>query len=352
MATAVAEPGAQGVGEWGSEQLILCRDERIGLRAVIAIDDTTLGPGLGGIRFKHYQSVDAGIRECARLAAGMTRKNAVAELPFGGAKAVIFDDGAAVDRPALMRRFGDFVARTGGAYLPGVDMGTTVDDLALIGEAGATVSCSHDDPSPWTAMGVHAALRAAVAHVDGRADLRGVRVLVQGVGHVGAALACEIARQGASVLVADVDRDRAAGVAGRIGGVSVDPEAVSDTACDVYAPCAQAGVLTEDTIERLRCRIVVGAANDTLGEPADADLLARRGITYVPDFVANAGGVVHIHATREGWEVPRLREEVLRIGERVEQILDEADRERLTPLAVAEQRAARLLAGAGMEAAV
>lgn len=328
------------------EQLIVCRDEEVGLHAVIAIDDTTLGPGLGGIRFKHYRDTAAGIRECSRLAAGMTRKNAVAELPFGGAKAVIFAGAHVADRASVMRRFGEFVARTGGAYLPGVDMGTTVGDLALIGESGAAVSCSHEDPSPWTAMGVHAALRAAVAHVDGRADLRGVRVVVQGVGHVGAALACEIARQGATVLVADVDSDRARAVARRIGGVCIDPAAVEATPCDVYAPCAQAGVLHAEAIERLRCRVIVGAANDTLGEPADAERLARRGITYVPDFVANAGGVVHIHATRERWPMPRLRAEVLRIGDRTGQLLAEAANEHRTPLAIAEKRAAQLLADA------
>jgi leucine dehydrogenase len=344
VAVAMAEPAAPVGSAWPGEQLVLCRDERVGLHAVIAIDDTTLGPGLGGIRLKRYPSVDAGIRECCRLAAGMTRKNALAELPFGGAKAVILQEGEPVDRPALMRRFGDFVARTGGAYLPGVDMGTTVEDLGLIGQAGGAVSCSHDDPSPWTATGVHAALRAAVEHVDGRLDLRGVRVVVQGVGHVGAALACEIAHQGASVLVADVDRDRAAAVARRIGGIDIDPDRVIGTPCDVYAPCAQGGVLNETTIGRLDCRIVVGAANDTLDDPADADRLAARGITYVPDFVANAGGVVHIHAAREGWEVPRLREEVLRIGTRVEEILERARERDTTPFAIAEERAAGVLA--------
>jgi len=168
---------------WASEQLVLCRDEDVGLSAVIAIDDTTLGPGLGGVRFKPYPSAEAAVTEARRLAAAMTRKNALADVPYGGAKSVIVDDGAMRDRPALMARFGEFVARTGGAYLPGVDMGTTVADLAIMRRAGAIVSCDEEDPSPWTALGVAAAIRAAVG------DVEGISVLPSPAGHVGAALA-------------------------------------------------------------------------------------------------------------------------------------------------------------------
>ena len=176
-------------GWFGSEQLVLCRDDEVGLRAVIAIDDTTLGPGLGGVRCVAYPNERAAVVEAQRLAAAMTLKNASAGLPYGGAKSVILAPEPSVDRVALMRRFGDFVTRTGGAYLPGVDMGTTTEDLAIAGQSGAVVSCATEDPSPWTALGVAAAIRAAVAHLDRRESLDGVRVLVQGAGHVGAALA-------------------------------------------------------------------------------------------------------------------------------------------------------------------
>jgi len=336
---------------WASEQLVLCRDDELGLRAVIAIDDTTLGPGLGGVRMKAYPSDAAAVAECRRLGAAMTLKNAVAELPFGGAKSVILAPREGVDRAALMRRFGAFVARTNGAYVPGVDMGTTIEDLALIGESGADVSCSDEDPSPWTALGVAAAVRAAVAHVDGRDDLDGVRVLVQGTGHVGAALARDLAADGARVLLADVDAERAAGLARELAGETVDPAAALETPCDVLAPCALARVVSEQTVGRLACRIVAGAANDTLAEPACAALLAARGIAYVPDFVANAGGVVHIHALREGWDETRLRERVLAIGERVRELLAEAEADGVTSLGAAEARAARRLGGARDEVA-
>src|SRR5947209_7552104 len=140
---------------WESEQVVVCSDAETGLRAVVAIDDTTLGPGLGGVRLRTYPSFAAGLRECRRLAAAMTRKNALAEIPYGGAKSVIFRPARIADRPALMRAFGRFVLRTGGAYLPGVDMGTSVEDLAEMARSGAVVSCADADPSPTTATGVH-----------------------------------------------------------------------------------------------------------------------------------------------------------------------------------------------------
>ena len=335
-----------GDDPWTSEQLVLCRDDRVGLRAVIAIDDTTLGSGLGGVRCVSYPSYGAAITEAQRLAAAMTLKNASAGLPYGGAKSVIIAPSPGADRGALMRRFGDFVARTGGAYLPGVDMGTTVDDLATMGESGAEVSCSEEDPSPWTALGVAAAVRAAVSHLDQRDGLDGVRVLIQGTGHVGAALAFDLAADGAEVLVADIDQARAQAIAETVGGRVVAPADVAQTECDVYAPCAVARVVTADTVPALRCRAIIGAANDTLSSDADADLLAARGIVYVPDFIANAGGVVHIHALRAGHDEARLRTDVTRIGGRVRDLLDASESAGKTPLAVAVARVHRLLADA------
>jgi leucine dehydrogenase len=329
-----------------SEQLVLCRDDETGLRAAIAIDDTALGPALGGVRYKRYADDRAGIVEAQRLAAAMTLKNAAAGLPYGGGKSVILQTGGQPDRRALMAAFGRFVARLGGTYLPGVDMGTSTDDLATMGAAGATVSCASDDPSPWTALGVRASILAAVAHVDGREDLDGVRVLVQGAGHVGAALARHVAADGATVLVADVDHARARGLADELGGEAVPADAALGTPCDVYAPCAVARVVSDATIGRLDCRIVAGAANDTLSARADAERLAARGIVYVPDFVANAGGVIHIHALRAGWDEDRLRAAVEAIGGRVSGILADAEATGGTPLLAAEAVALARIADA------
>lgn len=331
---------------WHSEQLVLCRDDARGLRAVIAIDDTTLGPGLGGVRCVRYPSDTAAIMEAQRLAAAMTLKNACAGLPYGGGKSVILAPAEGVDRRALMQCFGEFVIRTGGAYFPGVDMGTSVADLQAMADIGADVSCNEEDPSPWTALGVAAAIRAAVAHVDQRQGIEGARVLIQGAGHVGAALARDLATDGAEIIVADIDGRRAATVAAEVGGSTVPADAVIETPCDVFSPCSVARVVTPETTRRLQCRMIVAAANDTLSEPGCAQLLDDRGITYVPDFVSNAGGVIHIHALRAGHSEQRLRSAVMQIGTRTHEVLESASGTGQTPLRVATERVRRILADA------
>jgi leucine dehydrogenase len=327
---------------WEHEQVIFCSDPDVGLRAVIVIDSTFRGPGLGGVRLRPYASAEDAVRECRRLAAAMTLKNAMAELPFGGAKSVIVDSGGFPDRVGAMRRFGEFVASTGGRYLPGVDMGTSTNDLAAMGAAGATVSCSAVDPSAWTARGVYAAICAALEHVDGTGDLDGKQVLIQGAGHVGDPLAHLLAEEGAVVLVADIDRARAAALAKSVGGWTVEPEGALRTECDVLAPCAAARVINAETAAGLGCRIIAGAANDTLDSSDTAGVLADRGVTYVPDFVANAGGVIQIQAMQDGWSDARLGAEVDRIGGRVASVLAAAADTGRTPLEVAEARAAQL----------
>ena len=272
----------------------------------------------------------------------MTLKNACADLPYGGGKSVICagPEGpppTGGERVAQLEAFARFVARLGGAYVPGVDMGTSVDDLAVIGGVVPEVSCDHQDPSPLTALGVFAGIRAAVE--VGGGSLADARVLVQGTGHVGAELARLLSTAGCHVLVADVDAVRAGVVAAAVGGTTVDPVAAIDTQCDVFAPCATARVIGPTTIDRLRCRIVAGAANDVLSAPELAEALASRGIVYVPDFVVNAGGVIHIHAMRSGWGPDKLEGSLLAIGDRVRRILAEATRTRRTPVAVAESMA-------------
>lgn len=327
---------------WEHEQVMFCSDPDLGLRAVIVIDSTFRGPGLGGVRLRPYASTEDAVRECRRLASAMTLKNAMAELPFGGAKSVIIDGDAFPDRVRAMQRFGEFVASTGGRYLPGVDMGTSTNDLAAMGAAGATVSCSAVDPSAWTARGVYAAICAALEHVDGSADLDGKQVLIQGAGHVGDPLAHLLAQEGAVVLVADIDRARAAALAKSVGGWTIEPQSALRTRCDVLAPCAAARVVNSETAAGLTCRIIAGAANDTLDSGDTARLLADQGITYVPDFVVNAGGVIQIQAMQDGWSDARLGAEVDRIGGRVASVLAAAADTGRTPLEIAEARAAQL----------
>lgn len=328
---------------WHSEQLVLCRDDALGLRGVIAINDTTLGPGLGGVRCVRYPSDAAAITEAQRLAAAMTLKNAFAGLPFGGAKSVIMAPDPKFDRVALMQRFGEFVIRTGGAYLPGVDMGTSVEDLQAMADIGADVSCNDEDPSPWTALGVAAAVRAAIEHVDQRQGIAGARVLIQGAGHVGASLARDLASDGAEIILADIDAERASSLAAELGGTTVAADAVIETRCDVFAPCSVAKVITPETVAKLQCRMIAGAANDTLSVDSCADLLAERQITYVPDFLSNAGGVIHIHALRAHHSEEQLRNDVLQIGPRTREVLEAAQSSGRTPLRVAGERVLQIL---------
>jgi leucine dehydrogenase len=341
-----ATPLVPGSGAPLGEELVLCHDRATGLVAVIAVDDTTLGPGLGGIRWMRYPTFAGAVEEASRLSQVMTLKNALADIPYGGAKSVILRQGDAFDDPAQreaqLRAFGTYVNRLGGAYMPGVDMGTSVADLAVIGTVAPWVSCSHNDPSPATALGVFHAIEAAVRHTLQR-DLSAVRVTVQGAGHVGSALAVLLAERGAIVSVADVDARRAAEVAGNVGGFVASPETAHARPADVFAPCASARVLHPTAIDELRCALVVGAANDVLAERAGADHLARRGITYVPDFVSNAGGVLHIHAERAGWDARQLDLALDAVGRRTADLLDESEHSGTLPLHVAEQWASARL---------
>jgi leucine dehydrogenase len=330
---------------WSGEQLSCCYDPTTGLRAVIAIDDTTLGPGLGGVRYAVYSDEWHAIEEATRLATAMTLKNAVAGVPYGGAKCVILADRSQVDRAAVMRALGRFIARHGGDYVPGVDVGTTVGDLAEVARVASDVACHDADPSPWTALGVLAAIRAAVAHECGT-GLTGVRVAVQGAGHVGSELVRLLRADGAEVSVADIDPTRAVGVATLHDARVVDPDAILSEPCDVLAPCAMGRVLDDASVALLRCKIVAGAANDTLASHDVAFTLAERAIRYVPDFVANAGGVIQIHALRSGWDDGRLTEAVAAIGDRVTKLLTAAEDRGVPPLEAAEALAeATLRAG-------
>lgn len=323
---------------WPGEHLVLCADRELGARAVIAVDDTTLGPAVGGVRFASYPSTKEAVTECVRLAEAMTLKNAAAGLPYGGGKSVIVRDEASVDREDLMRFFARGVKLLDGAYIPGVDVGTTVEDLAVVAEIAPDVACHTEDPSPWTALGVLAGIRAALHH-DGVESLSGCRVVVQGAGHVGSGLARLLAAEGADVRICDVDPSRSRAVTERYGVRAIDPEGAIREECDVFAPCAMAKVVTQQNADLLNCRIVAGAANDTLADEETAKLLADRDIVYVPDFLLNAGGVIHIHALRAGWTEQELRSAVLGIGERVTDALEQATASDRPPLDAAKDAA-------------
>lgn len=327
------------------EQLVFCHDRDTGLRAVIAVDDTRLGPALGGVRMQPYANGLAAATEAHRLAAGMTLKNAAAGLPLGGGKSVIIADRALdpTERERVMRSFGTFVAGLGGKYIPAVDMGTGIADLATVATGGARVACDASDPSPWTALGVCEGIRAAVAHTYVSHTLDGLRVVIQGAGHVGAELARLLADEGAHVLIADIDADRARAVAAAVGGEQIDANRALEMHCDVLAPCSVARVVDAETAHNLGCRILAGAANDQLANSATAHVLADAGVLYVPDFLINAGGVIQVYGTIENWTDDHVHTEVTRIGDRVAAVLDEAARDGILSLEAAIAHATRRL---------
>ena len=319
---------------WDGESVVIRRDRESGAWIFVCLHSTRRGPAGGGTRMKTYPTPAEALEDAMRLSAAMTRKLAVAGLPFGGGKGVIavpeLPTGEA--RRALFLRYGELVASLGGSYCTSSDMNTGEADMDVIGERtrfvfGRSVAAGGaGNPAPPTALGVFHGIRASLAHVFGSDDLRGRTVLVQGAGGVGSALADRLADAGASVLVADVDPARAGEVAARVGGAAVPAEDVVETACDVLAPCAVGAVLSRESVPRLRCRIVAGSANNQLAEPEAAELLHERGILYAPDYVINSGGAIALVALEQlGWTGDRLDAALAGIGDTLREIYERAD---------------------------
>jgi leucine dehydrogenase len=273
------------------EDIVYCSDAGVGLQSVIAIHDTTLGPSLGGIRMRAYPNRAAAVTDAKRLAEAMTYKAALAGLDLGGGKSVINAAPDVANRDEILLAHARHIESLGGRYIPAVDMGTSVADLALVGTVVSKVSSRRRNPSEFTAQGVVASIRAAV-HVTEGADLAGKRVGIQGLGHVGGRIAVLLAAEGAKLAVADIDSDRARRVGAELGAEVVSPSSVLTADLDVLCPCAAGGVITADLAQRIRAKYVIGAANNMLATSSVNLALQSRGIVYVPDFVANAGGLI------------------------------------------------------------
>jgi leucine dehydrogenase len=336
----------------GHEQVVWCHDPDAGLRAIIAIHSTALGPALGGARFRPYSSEDDALIDVLRLSRGMTYKNAAAGLDLGGGKAVIIGDPKTTRTDQLIRAYGRFVDGLSGRYLTAEDVGTTQADMDLIREETPYVTgvAPHiggsGDPSPLTALGVRHAMHAAAEHRWGDASLEGKHVVVSGVGKVGGALVELLADEGARLTIADLDAARVTDLAGRFGAEVVAPDVAHRVPCEIFSPCAYGAVLSARTIPELRCAAVVGAANNQLAEPADADRLASVGIVYVPDFVANAGGVINIAEELHGYDHQRARDAVARIRETTAAVLHSAEADGIGTEEAAERLAEVRIMGA------
>ena len=332
------------------EQVVFACDAAAGLRAIIALHSTALGPAFGGCRMWPYASEADALKDALRLARGMSCKAAICDLPYGGGKSVILGDPKRAKTPALLRAMGRAVERLGGRYIVADDIGTTLDDLAVmraVTSHTAAATAAAREPLAVTAYGVLMALRAAVRHLMGRDDLAGLRVAIQGLGNVGRPLADHLHAAGAELIVADLDPARAARTAAELDAQAVDPAAIYDQPVDLLAPCAMGAVLNDETIPRLRAKIVCGGANNQLAQPRHADLLAARGILYVPDYLANAGGVIDFHQER----IDDSRAAVLAAVGRIEgitaAILDAAASSGRTPQAVADDKVAARIQAAG-----
>jgi leucine dehydrogenase len=340
--------------EWTGETVIVRYDRPTGAWIFIAIHSTRLGPAAGGTRMKPYPDVQAALQDALRLAEGMTYKFAGPGIAYGGGKAVIalpsdFDPQA---RPALLRRYGALVHQLGGLFTTASDVGTSAADMDIIAETGApyifgrTPAGGGAGPSgPATGLGVFTGIQVASEHLFGEASLKGRRVLVQGTGSVGGALIEYLRAAGAEVMFSEVDEGAIRRFRDELGLQFVPPEAVYTMECDVFAPCALGGVLNANTIPQLKCRAVVGGANNQLAETKDAERLQARGILYAPDYVVNVGGVIFILGVEtQGWTHERAEQEVVESVRRaLRQVFELAAREGITTDAAAQQIAGERL---------
>jgi leucine dehydrogenase len=318
------------------------RDQASGLRAIIAVHDTRLGPALGGCRFLHYDKDEAALIDALRLARGMTYKAALAGIEHGGGKSVLIRPRGVFDRVALFRAFGHFIENLGGHYITAEDSGTSLEDMEVIRSVTKHVTGvspaqgGSGDPSPFTALGVRRGIEACVKHKLGREELAGLHIAVQGIGHVGYYLCKELHDKGVKLTVADVDPLKAERAQREFKAEVAPIERIFEVDCDVLAPCALGSALNDETIPRLRCKIVAGAANNQLAEPRHGDSLFQRGILYAPDYAINAGGLINVADEVKGYNAERSRARTMTIYDTILEICDRSARLQLPTYRVAD----------------
>ena len=341
----------------GHEEVHHFFDADTGLRAIVAIHSTRLGPAVGGCRMWNYADEASAISDVLRLSEGMTWKAAMADLPLGGGKSVIWGDPTRQKSPALFRAFGRAIETFKGRYYTGEDVGTTPADMSEAGKAtrfvlGREEHGSSGDPSPFTADGVVMAIEAATAHALAATDLRDLRIAVQGLGNVGMALAERLHRRGADLIVADIDEAKAALAAEKLNAVTVPVGEILFAKCDVLAPCALGAVVNDDTVDELRCSIVAGSANNQLHRPSHGDRLHEKGILYAPDFVANAGGLINIaqEVLSPRYDPQRTVQHLAVIRRRLLEIFERSNRDGLATYRIADNMARELVEGHALAA--
>ena len=308
----------------GHEQIVYCHDRVTGLRAIIAIHDTTLGPALGGCRMWKYANEQQALEDALRLARGMTYKASLAGLFLGGGKSVIFADPKRDKNPELLQSFGRFVDSLSGRYITAQDVSITTADIVEIRKATANVvglpadAGGSGDPSPMTALGVYNGIKASVRHRLQRDSVKGVRVAIQGCGSVGSKLAELLHRDQAKLIVSDIDANSAQRIADNYGAQTVANDKIIATDVDVFSPCALGGIIDDDTVGQLKAKIIAGGANNQLAiEDKHGDMLREQKILYAPDYVINAGGLISV-----SYELDWLKKPTATVKDKVEAIYD------------------------------
>lgn len=327
------------------EHVAMHYGEASGLKAIIAVHNTVRGPALGGCRIYPYADTDDALTDALRLSRGMTYKSAISELPLGGGKMVIIGDPKTVKTPELLHAAGRFVDSLGGMYITAEDVGMTSDDCRTIAEvtphvSGVSPTEHGGDPSPATAYGVECAMKAAWKVRSGKASLKGVFCAIEGLGNVGLDLARRLHRLGAVLYASDVDKEKLAHARKEFKFVELDTRALRKMHADIYVPCALGGVVNDETVNEFHVEVICGSANNVLEKPMHAELLHSQGILYVPDYVANCGGIIDVQYQRSGYDAKKVRKHIRKIAyDTTLAILRRSQKESRNPASIADEMA-------------
>jgi leucine dehydrogenase len=325
------------------EQLVFCQDQNSGLKAIIAIHDTTLGPALGGTRMWTYDTEADAIEDALRLARGMTYKAAGAGLNLGGGKAVIIGDPRKDKNEEMFRAFGRYIQGLNGRYITAEDVGTTVADMDIIHMETDYVTGvspafgSGGNPSPVTAYGVYRGMKAAALEAFGTDDLSGKVIAVQGVGNVAYHLCRHLHEEGAQLIVTDINKDNVQRAVEDFGAKAVDPNDIYGQDCDIFAPCALGGIINDNTIPQLKAKAIAGAANNQLREERHGDILQEMGVVYAPDYIINAGGLINVADELQGYNRERAMKKVETIYNSILKVFEIAKRDNIPTYKAADR---------------
>ncbi|WP_419147854.1 Leu/Phe/Val dehydrogenase [Pseudoalteromonas 'SMAR'] len=330
------------------EQVVFCADEASGLKAIIAVHNTNLGPAVGGCRLWDYASDEDAVYDVLRLSKGMTYKNAVARLPFGGGKSVIIGDAKAIKSEALFRAFGKHLERLGGSYYSAEDVNITTGDVMMMHKETNYVmglEGKSGNPSPLTALGTYLGIKAAYKHQHGHEDLAGVKVAVQGLGAVAYTMCKYLHEAGAELFVTDINQESVDRVVNDFGATAVGIDEIYDLDVDVYAPCALGATINDETIPRIKAKIIAGCANNQLAESRHGEIIREKGILYAPDYVINAGGIINVYyeTKAEGYDKAAATKHVEGIYDTLTEIFKRSEAEQKSTHIIADELAQEII---------